>query len=221
MGLDNRYIISPKTTPTYDAIDAALGVGYAKYYGAIADGGEVVTVENTWDSNGSSFATVAAMPATNSGLVIEKNFDINFKTPQSVEGTFFANLTYELHCSSSSSQGEGYVIVKVYHVTSGGTETELATETLDTINAAGAGDFQSKRAMADMAIARTHFAIGEKLRFCVLCYGHYDVAGADFILYHDPTSRFDTGEGIVNAITGDTAAHKTDIVFTVPYRIDL
>jgi hypothetical protein len=130
------------------------------------------------------------------------------KLPAMISGTAFLNASYGIVTNGTTSS---YIIVKVYHVTSGGVETQIGTTTSgDTVLNVN----EYCRECLTVALTSKHFSIGEKLRLTVEGWASSGGAGSVMRVYHDPTSTL--------TLT-DTATRTvgTDLIFDCPFKVNL
>lgn len=200
----NQQIIA-----SYDGIDANLGLGYKTYYAFDNASGNYLMGGAIIDSNNKY--TDESPTSVNSTLEFDKDFDILFKFPETVEGKLLLNYTLE-PLSGGVNVFYYYHTVFIYHVDGAGTETQLATFT-EAEKTVLAGGSLTRRILQALDISKTRFAIGEKLRLTFHIYMKYQTAVSNnkVRLWHDPSSR---------DVAYDTD-NMTDFTMSVPFRIQL
>ena len=200
MVLPDVYRKSPLAVASYDWLDITSGTGYRRYYGCASD----------LDAGISYFLTTRTLDGrpvskASTGTEIDLDFDITFNTPAIVKGIANVNLTY-LHTTGPASQCRIYI----YHVTSGGTETQIGTALSK--NTAGGVATGKVRECLTVSLTEKAFAANEKLRLTVQPIANVGVA---IEVWHDP------GTKLTYADVVDTRTIGTDIVLECPFKIDL
>jgi hypothetical protein len=218
-----NFSVPPETVPTYNAIDAALGVGYATYYAVHSHGSKFLSPTPTDSDSGQGsylFTDATETGASNVYVkLIDYDYDLLFKTPQVVEGVATVSFTVGIQ-DNASAEHTGYYVITLYHVSVGAVETSIGTYGSDSagfiLNNSGVD--KDYRRTYDITCTKTSFNVGEKLRLSVHVYGKTSNGAflLDHRLYHDGSNRqaSDNGDGILTS-------HDTDIVVNVPYRINL
>lgn len=229
----------------YNYYDTLERIGYNIYYGAKGDNGNhIMTVSNAVYSEDLTTSTTQAV-ATTATKYIDVDFDITFNIPKNIKGKAIAIIPLGMEALSATQYDfEYYAIVKAIHVSTGATETILATGTTRTINHSGivgiaTGGIRYTAAtlmcIPDITTLK-HFAIGEKLRFTVEGWFKCLEAGpqnAITTLAHDPANRNsetsvtiptdNSGKVFANEVFGGgTVTHqRTQMSFHVPFILDI
>ena len=190
----NFPVPTENTIATYDYFDAIAGVGYRKFYPMIYENS--TTVSYALVNDNSLVTPTRGKKITATG---NYDFDITTNTPLTISGD--ATFNYFLSIAGGSFSGTG----TIYHVTSGGTETQLGTVTF----LAGV----SGQAMYCVKITCTQksFAIGEKIRFSIDC-----TIGATAELSIDPASLASVAEN-AGGITGRTLPLTSILI--LPFKV--
>jgi hypothetical protein len=214
-----NFTVPPETVPTYNAIDAALGVGYARYYGVASKANyflsPVVSDSDNIGIDGQdrTYTTGKNTVKITYEKVIDIDFDLLFKFPQVIEGRAILSFTVIIPDNGVVNTYQ-YVIAKLYHVNNSAVENLIGSYGSDAIaiyNSTGA-DIDYRRTY-DIDCPKTSFSIGEKLRLTMEVWANDNSALGDYIdhyIYHDGSNRVPTASG-----------HDTDIILDVPYRINL
>lgn len=194
---------------SYDWYDAGLGAGYKKFYAAcsVASGAAVASTSAvaqyylTSQPVDSDYEQKSL--SVNDGTS-EVDFDLEFQNPQIVKGEALVNY------SVAQNTGTTHTTFTFYHVNLAGTETQIGqTLTSDTSE----GEAFEVRRLAKITLAKTHFAIGEKLRINVSFFTNATTA----TIWFDPGSR----ETLTEGGGAGTIVIGTDMTIYIPFRIDL
>lgn len=186
------------TIATYDWYDFGSSLGYKRFYAGAND-----------DAGGAKYYLITQQIASDytkcvitasGGGGTEANFDVMFNRPTTIKGDALVNYT-------ARTAGGGGVTVQViiYHVTSGGVETQLGTATH-----AGVAAATQYRQCLKIALTQKSFKAGESLRLCVIAVG-----GATDYIDIDPAARRTFVE------TGTGANIYSDFFVDIPFKIDL
>jgi len=196
-------------------MDASLGVGYKRYYLLYASDAKSLTPEPVDSDTSKTTYSSSEGAATD---VIDLDFDMTLNTPQTVQGNLIFCGSYN-HKATASGGGRTFYMrmdVYIYHVR-GVTETLIGSKASGTYNSTTDTSDHSYRRTHSIALTKTSFAIGDKLRINVRVNAYRDVGDTQNItLYHDPTTRNQTVAG-----DGVFTTHDTDMFADVPFRINL
>ena len=189
---------------SFDASDIVTGKVYKRYYACRGTTSDFLTTLQV-DTN--TFRTGGAIDAGGSFLAIgsEINFDLLFEKTWIVEGKMIVNAPVFIDAFGGGG-GDSRLVVYIYHVSSGGTETQIGTVTTGTHNAAGGVD-KSKMFCMDMAIARKKFKRNEKLRFALNLEGKGGSGASEAYVYHDPNSK--------GSLANDSDANAVETIITL------
>lgn len=155
----NFPLPSESFSANFDYFDWASGFGYRRLYLSTTETSVATSYILTPNTIHSTHG------ATTIGVSEDRDFDVAFASPQTIEGDVILRFS-EAAGSGSASMSATW---KIYHVTVGGTETQLATVTTPTVNVGASG--RNYLIVTKMAVAKTSFAIGEKLRLNVVTTG--------------------------------------------------
>lgn len=188
---------------TFDFYDVASGAGYKRFYCSVSN----LTAGNAYyltDQVNASPVTYELVQAPVAWGFEEFNFDLEFNKTLTVKGdAIFKCITHnEEHTSS-------YVVVTVYHVSTGAAETSLGTATSSTVSTADTVE-STQYVNLKCALSLKTFNKGEKLRVEVKFYC-LDIEGGfenDMAIYFNPLGT--VVDGLDSSMTID-----------IPFRIDL
>jgi hypothetical protein len=208
VGLPQNFQSISPVISSYDWIDISSGCGYRRYYGCRNTNSTTGYFLSTkiLDGGNNFWYTGTTNPAGAEVKVLDLDFDIEMKVPAVVSGTAYFNITSaEMTVNNKTHQ----IIVKVYHVTTTGTETLLGTGTGTTYTLGAAPPYYIRNCLT-AALTTKHFAIGEKLRLTVEGWA----SETTFRIYHDPSSyiTFDDGSG---------KHFNSDMIFDCPFKVNL
>jgi hypothetical protein len=208
----NFQAISPVLS-SYDWLDITSGCGYRRYYACSSDvaGITYFLSARELDAPSRDWYIQANINVGAAAKIIDLDFDIEFKVPAVIYGDAFINLTYAV--TTQANVDSTYVVIRVYHVTSGGVETEIGTSTTDT-KAWGAAVPYYHRECVKVALSKKHFAKTDKLRLTVEGWGG-DNTGGKMIIYHDPTSSKTYSD------FSDSRTIGTNLIFDCPFQVNL
>jgi len=167
--------------------------------------------------NGKQFIT-GIITGINNVLVkeIDRDFDIKFKRPVIIKGVLFAQFTYGVISAAGGNITMSHV-VKVRHVTSGGTETDLAA--FDSGASSENGGAVERRILIDFDIAQKAFLIDETLRITIEIWAASSTGASPdkrMVLYHDGNNRETSAAG-----DNEFANHDTDIIVDIPFKVNI
>ena len=202
-------VLASSLIPTYDFVDVEEGIGVTTYYAYTSEdtGG---TVYNLTRSQPFSY-TISSDTGTLSGTESVFNFTTPaFNLPRVLKGTPLITLTWRV--TNSSGSNDNHLIIRLIHVTSGGTETIISTATGLSYSSANG---TMKTTALKLATITTPQLVkeGEFVRLEVAMVA--DTAGSTPVghLAHDPQNRDDATFTTGNFDT-------TTLIFYVPFRID-
>lgn len=223
--IQNRFATPSQSVTSFTSTDFIQGVGYVRFYAIRTDNGFKL-FQTRYDSSSRIYGstdltdngkfTKADITGINNVLVktIDRDIDVTFNRPVVVVGTLFTQFTYGIVSNAAGNVTFSHV-VKVRHVTSGGTETDLAT--FDSGSSAENGGAVERRILLDFAVSATKFTAGEKLRITIEIWAASSTGASpdkDAILYHDGNNR-------ETSLAGDNefTNHDTDIIVDVPFKL--
>lgn len=202
-----RFILS------FNFSDAVTQTGYITFYGVVDEASAEFLTPVTIESDETSTTDSAVVSPYS--LRDERDFDIEFKKPQTVGGRAFIASTIITSNGSGANSAGTYLKIRIYHF-DGTTETEIGTQqsTSSLDIAPGAASTQYARNMCSFSVNDTLFAIGDKLRVNVELWVSVGGAGGGYGGYfHDGKNR---------DLTGTTTAGEavpTDLKCIIPFRI--
>lgn len=124
--------------------DAVAGRSLFLYYAVAADT-DYILVRDVGISNPNAVSLIVAG-------TVEVNFDVTINKP-----TIFSGIGYVDYKVTSTGNPNGSVTIKIYHVSTGAVETQLASGSSGTLNA-------SKRGKMKFTVTRKSFGVGTKMR---------------------------------------------------------
>jgi hypothetical protein len=209
------------TIASYDAMDASLGVGYKNYYFIVGTSSKFLSVM----ALDSTHPYTKQIPIATSppNKVIDFDFDITYKLPQVIQGLVNINYTFGIENGGGSGiQMTNYVIVRVRKVNLASAEIELGSAQSDNL-VVSPGTSYAERICGSVDVAKTHFAIGEKLRITIEQYDNYGGGGTpsavSAMLWHDGSNRKATA--YASKLYPIFTSHNSNIVVSIPYKIVL
>jgi hypothetical protein len=194
---------------SYDWKDLTSNVGYKKYYGCLMEDSasvKKILTPQVMDSNPTQ-QTSGGIPTTSvwtKGLDLD--FDISFDTPAVVRGVFLSNLDFYIQASSTTINA--YVKIYIYKVDAALAETQIGTVQTATrsLVSTAMGTFR-EGVLCDLT--RTKISRGEKIRITVEVWGQNTGGNSGTVgIYVDPSLTL-------------TSSYKTDLIFNIPFKIDL
>jgi len=205
--------ITGNAVASYDWLDLTSGIGYRTYsacIGQITSGNIYFISPRLFDAN-----PVYQEGTHNTATftkVIDLNFDAKFSIPSIIGGKAYINTTSMM----SATNGEYYVKVYVYHVDAALAETEIGTVQGPTkADSSDTNLFFRQCYTLDLTLKK--FKIGEMLRLNVEVWARGVTGIAIVRLYSDPESR----NTVTDSTTYGGGTVGTDLVFNVPFKIDL
>lgn len=189
---------------SYDWIDITSGTGYRRYYPAVTGDNVKFLSSRTLTSSTKYWKKSANISSSTPAVVIDLDFDIEMKSPATVEGMAFFNGTSRAWDTAGATS---YFTITVYHVNTSSTETSLGSATSE-----NASDYVRECLAIDCS--RKHFAIGETLRLNVVLYGFNTATSNGKVdTFYDPTTNVTYSDG--------TRTVGTDMIFDCPFRVNL
>ena len=194
---------------TYDFADVLSRTGYITFYVVGGDNSSSLFLSPiVIESDSEKYSTERASTGTT-----ELDIDLTFNVAQTIKGRLFTALSYTAYGGNGVGTAVVEPKVRIYHVTSGGTETEIGTQqTLTSISQGSAASYTDTREMAEFNIAEKRFAIGEKLRLNIEFIATIGT-NTTATLWHDGANRDITGRDFLNT------ALPTDIKVLVPFMV--
>jgi hypothetical protein len=209
---------------SYDYVDLDEGTGIVKLYGSnVVDNGTTsyVLSRNVTHSNDvfTFYTTGSSGPDAKR---LDLDFDLTFNLPKIIRGKFLAEISWIAgHTTSANKGGTSYAIVKI-RKWDGAVETEIASNTKsDTMTVVSLDSWGVTRQIEIDLASKTHFRKGETLRITVEMWSTANSSGTQLALMHDPKDRQPSAPH--NSYTGgvDYDPPTTQLVFHVPFDIDL
>ena len=198
----------------YSFTDIASGTGLIAFYAATTKeettAGYILTESTNIYSNDEQ--TYAQMPKENDTTFrkqLDYDFDLSpFHRPMIFEGTAYVNVTFGVSQSSTSDSNGCYLILKI-RKWDGSTETDIVTAQTETWNDDKGSTYHTS--LIPMTIPKTHFKVGETLRFTVELWTMLDssISTVTYFLKHDPANR------------SGTAANPNVLRLQMPQDLDL
>lgn len=213
-GLPTNFQAVSPVLASYDWLDVTSGAGYRRYYACASDIEGAATYflsPRSLDAPSRLWYTQANVNIGAAAKIIDLDFDIEFKVPAVIYGDSFVNLTYNVNTQANID--DTYIIIKVYHVTSGGTETQIGTAQTSNYSWGAAPPYYHREAIK-VNLSKKHFAKTDKLRLTVEGWGG-DASGGKMILYYDPTSSKTYSDN------PDSRTIGTDLIFDCPFQVNL
>ena len=205
------YVLSPVALINYDFFDFASGTGYKTFYGGSSKDSSTYFLTNLQISSQRTF-TRTQSGATSDTIQNDIDFDVKFNLARDVLGDVIISVpTVVRNRRNTNHNYSTFVKVYVRHVTSGGAETDLGSQTGETYNediSAETRRFLNYSFKINIAAVK-HFKIGESFRITVEQHGWgASQADADFCVGHDPN--------------GDTGANNFDLAIlgVVPFSFE-
>lgn len=208
----NFQSISP-IIGSYDWLDVSSGAGYRRYYPVGCNNSTTVYFLSTKaldTATGLYSTTLSGGYADDPKMMIDLDFDVELKLASIIFGDALINLSYN---SSINVGGNSYIVINVYHVSTGGVETSIGTTT--TANRATTGAVAYFRDCIKVVLSKKNFGVGEKLRLNIQCWVNPASSPhtSSMTLYHDPSSS--------NTLTdADSRTIGTDITFDCPFKVN-
>lgn len=227
MTFKRRYSKTPPpAVASFDYTDLAQGIAYKRHYAIRTDNGFKL-FQQRYDSSSRIYGTTdltdngkftqsAIITGINNVLVkmIDRDLDLKFKRPVIIKGVLFLQFTYGVVGGAAGNVTFSH-IVKVRHVTSGGTETDIAT--FDSGSSSENGGSVERRILLDFEIAEQVFLADETLRITIELWGAHSTGSTPdkrLILYHDGNNREQSAAG-----DNEFTTHDTDIIGDIPFKI--
>jgi len=213
MTIREKYAVTgAQPVASYDWVDLTSGVGYKRYYGCASNTVTTATyflTSKQIDAQPISLLS-SAIPVDTKTKAIDLDYDIEFLRPAIIDGVAVINLTHGVRIANINSS-DNETVVNIAHINLASAETIIGTTTTGV--RPGTQD-HNYRDCIRVALTRTHFAIGEKLRLTVELWAKDDAPGgtAKVILWFDPNSA-----QTVTDVDGIT--RNTDLILDIPFRI--
>lgn len=206
-----------KPLQSYDYFDLASGQGYKKLYLGLSRDTSTTTPflnSQVMDSN-TRFRQKDFASATGDSAWFDDDFDLTFTSPQIVSGKIYFNNTV-LALNGGTGTTTTWIVVNVYHVTSGGTETLLGTVESPHASFGGSAGQTAQRDNLFIDLGTKYFVIGEKLRINVILHGTKTGTGTgSSYIYYDNTNT------LTVQTTGASYSELSDFFGNVPFKIDI
>ena|SRR3990167_1294573 len=191
-------------TFSFDWFDAVAGAGYKSFYaaGAKNSAGNIyfLTTNSTFKSDEGNF--------TVDGDSRDLDFDITFNQPITIAAAdVFIQYGLIMNGIDANNMTPTF---KIYHVTSGGTETELLSVVGPTTS--DADPVRRETRLVKAAITSKVIKIGEKIRFNLTTSSTN--MGANCVFYYDPSGHLTFTDG-----TGGTG--NSSLKIDIPFKIAL
>lgn len=205
---------SPGYNVGFEWTDVIASTGYIRFYPCAMELAGGITyflstkiLESTPWYKASAHVPVQAGAA----LMIDLDFDIEFRTTATVKGTALINASMGLTDELIQHQ---YITINIYHVRAAA-ETLLGTaSTVD--RDWGGGLPHYLRETLSVTLTEKQFAAGDKLRFNYQIWAHDDAGGSGHVRgYFDPAQR------VTTYTDGDGLPVPIDITFDCPFKIDI
>ena len=208
---------------SYSFTDIAEGTGVVVFFGSDTDDNGTVTYSLANNIVYSANILTEGTGTSGTEKILDIDFDVTFNMPQRIKGKVIANIPLVYgHESQANTNGKGYGILKVRHVTSGGAESELASNTKSKEYPLVAS-LDSAQAVLNIEVdvPLRHFKKGETLRMTVEIWANQQGGnGLHVGLMHDPKNRTPDSDDFTGGI--DTGEFITSILsFNVPFVIDI
>ncbi len=227
MALDPKFTKFTTASPilvNFDFTDIAEGTGVVN----LLAGGTANNSGNTYTLSRNAFFANESNVAVNttSGSATELadlDFDLlSFNLPKTLTGTMLYNIPVTGNIITSDRAISCYVIVKVRHVTSGGSESEIVSSQTETI-AKGTGAGFNEVFANKIVIPETHFKEGETLRITLGLWVWRSAGASEEVavrMYFDPKNR--SVASIVRAgVTIAASVDTTTTNFLVPFKLNI
>lgn len=224
MVLKRKYRnVAEQTITSYNYTDIASGTGFITYYLGDIDSDYVLSQNPFWSDNVSISANSSQ---TTDVELFNRDYDIEFKKPQTIKGTgiFNATVCMESHSTGGASDTH-HSYLKVYvRKWDGSTETEIVNDTSETFIKTASGDSEEMFKMVgiDLVIPETSFKVGESLRITVELHGWMQTGNgtgtARYAYGQDPKDRDTTeGDSFDFSNTGEPSIAQVQI----PFKLNL
>ena len=181
----------PEAIASFPAADIASGTSFVVFLGGEANGSYILDT-NTFYSGRVHTTTISTAQADT--IQNDLDFDVKFNLARDIKGKFVVNVPIMVR-SDSGAGGitmNSYVKVYVRHVTSGGSQSEIANATSETFSRT-VGQQLRKQMMFVVLIDVTsnqHFKAGESLRITVEQHGWASTNNDnEYSVGHDPQNR--------------------------------
>lgn len=195
---------------TYDKFELSSGVGYKDFYGAMYSSGALVTNEiysdNIDTSNG--FNEVTAIFTTS-----------EFSQPLTLSnGNVYVSVPLGVYTNGNASSC--YASCALILEDTEGAQTTLGNGTTSTLSRSTAGTTAFTKA-TKFEISQTTIKPSEKLILRVELLTSQQPAGTEYAIAHDPANRTPTTENSNDGMNWGTSGSNSQLVLSLPIRIDL
>lgn len=164
--------------------DWVNNTGYATYYAMKSRDGSGILCPAAIDADYLGFFDQLSVTGST-----EENFDLTFSKQAVMRGPLYFSHTYGGRVFAGGSSFATYTTVRVLHVTSAGTETEIgASQTSETCSFAASGNSKAFRKTLKFDISKKVFKPTDKLRIEVIVNSTI-IGSAYGFLWFDPTDR--------------------------------
>lgn len=193
----NFPIPTESSISSYSYLDLLRNTGTLVLYGANVkdDGSSTIVYFLTSNSNYGSYLAYSSKESagtTNGLFSADQSFDYEVQTPINIKGTGYAMIPMFI----TNGNGNNYLTMTLtlYHVTSGGTETSLATGTTGN-SYAPSGSLSEQYQCVSMILLDLNkvFKKGEKIRFKISSVAGSGTGSPNYYIGHDPTGRGNSG----------------------------
>jgi len=204
------YRKNPGYDVKFDWVDFATGNGYIDFYGADAVTPNpthnyfLTTNSNIDSTSGDNALTATGIKTYAANTTLDIDFDVTFQIPIDVAAGI-AYVNYTMKFSANDNIG---ATITIYHVTSGGTETSLGSNTHLTDDDDGSGQYF--RDCHKITTTAKHFAAGEKLR---INFNAVVEAAEAIYLFHDPSSSLTFTDSMGRTV-------GSDFVAAIPFKVN-
>ena len=195
MPLNQIYRKDPPYIISYNYIDIASRTGVIVFYGSDTDDNGTVTYQLATNAIYSANVLTQIQGVSGVEMIGDLDFDIIFNFPKRIKGKVIANIPVIMGNENTANKGgSGYAVLKVRHVTSGGSESEIASNTKSAVISVGSLDTVQAVLNVEVDVATIkQFKKGETLRLTVEVWAATQQAnGLQAALMHDPKNRVPT-----------------------------
>jgi hypothetical protein len=219
----NFPLPSESSIASYDYIDSIEGLGYITFY-AVNHTDFTIAHREAIASQRPTISFGFTNPPAILTKLVDKDWDLSFNKTHTVGGAdVYTNATIQTQTASGGIK-TFRMDVLIYKIAVGGAATLLVTGTGAVINI-GAATLASARLLTKAVLPVTVLKKGEKLRFNTEIYAVTDTAAAtDCYLYCDGANRSSSARNQIDPDASTTTlgyTNRTDITFTVPFKLNL
>ena len=191
MALPQPFSTTGQSLVNFDYTDVLLGNSYVRFYPTISNNSIYYLARQITDGQGDAISIVGSTSA-------DYDFDSTFDVAAIVKGDAYFNYT-----TTTGSGASITVTLFVYHVTAGGTETQLGTA-----SSPARGSLLTARENVKFTLTEKNFAVGEKLRLTVRL-SHSGANTSEISI--DPSSLLTKTDGFGRTV-------GTDMVANIPFK---